>query len=120
MVFQRKKITGCRGAVNVSHATDRRSSKMHCHGHSVFFRHVADLMGFKNAARRCEIGMNFAHSVFLAEHAEGFFQVDVFSGEDRGWALFGNLLKEIGVGPGDYVFHPGKVVLFVGFSEPNN
>src|SRR5579872_384749 len=64
--------------------------------------------------------MNLAHRVFLTKHPERLFQINIFAGKNRGGALVGDLLQKIGVGPGNYIFHPREVVFLIGFSKPDD
>ena len=90
MVFQREEILRRSRTVHISHAAHRSSGKVHCHGHAIFFGHVANFVGLKNSARRCEVRMNLADSVFLAEHTEWFLEKDIFAGQDWRGALIRN------------------------------
>jgi hypothetical protein len=59
VLLQREKILRGGGTVNVGEATDRSSSKVHCHGHSAFFGHIPNFVGLENSACGRQIGMNF-------------------------------------------------------------
>ena len=93
---------------------------MHRHRHAVLFSHIADLVRLQNPTRSSQIRMNFAHRMFLAQHLERLFQINVLAGENRSRRLIRNLLQEIGISPRNHIFHPGQVVLLISLTQAND
>ena len=99
--------------MHVRHATNWCPGKVHGHRYSIFLGQVADLVRFQDAARCRKIRVNLADGMPFAQHAKRLFQVNILAGENRRGTLVGNLFEQIGIGPGDYVLHPGQVVFFI-------
>src|SRR5437660_1403072 len=55
-----------------------------------------------------------------AEFLKVGYLIDVFTSERRCWASLRDLLKKVGVPPGDDVLHPLEVIFFVGSAETDN
>ena len=51
VILHGQKIIGGGDGMHSRHARHRRTCKVNSHAHAVFFRHVANVLGFENAAR---------------------------------------------------------------------
>ncbi len=82
MILKREEVLrgGC--AVHIRHATYGGSREVHCHRDTIFFGHVADFVGLENPARSCEIGLDLAHRMFLAQYLEWLFEINIFASEN--------------------------------------
>ena len=86
----------------------------------MFFREVANFVRLQYPPRGRQVGLNLADGMALAEHPEGFFQIDVFAGQDGSGALVRDLFQQIGVHPRNHIFHPSEVVLLVSLAEADD
>ena len=110
-MFERDEIL-CRGrAVDVRHERHGRAGEVHGHGDAVLHRIVADLLGFDQAARGREIGMDHVDRAHVDQLDEVLFQIDVFAGQDRRRRRGGDLLEQLAELPGHHVLHPREVPL---------
>ena len=50
VIFKREEVQGRGRAMHVGHTTDRSTGKVHCHGYTIFFCHVADLVRLQDSA----------------------------------------------------------------------
>src|SRR6185503_5029213 len=88
--------------------------------HAVFKRHVSDAVRLQNPSGSGEIRMDLVYGMLPAERLKVGNPVDVLTRNDGRGIGFSDLLQQVCVVPGNYVFHPFQIELFVCLAETND
>jgi len=61
--------------MHIGHAGDGRAGEVHRHGDTIFLNGVADFLGFEDASRGRQIGMQNIDGVILRQFDKVFLQI---------------------------------------------